>query len=223
MTLRAVVLDIEGTITPIAFVRDVLFPFARAQLGTYLQSHGDDPAVAAELAQINGLAPGTDPLAALLGWMDQDAKIPPLKTLQGLIWRQGYQSGALLGQIYPDVPPALKAWHAAGIKLYVYSSGSVEAQKLLLAHSDQGNLLPLFSGHFDTHTGPKREAESYRRIAAAIGEEAGECLFLSDIAAELSAAKGAGWNVCQLVREQDGTVADERYAGCGSFAEIEVG
>ena len=201
----------------------MLFPFARAQLGTYLQSHGDDPAVAAELAQINGLAPGTDPLAALLGWMDQDAKIPPLKTLQGLIWRQGYQSGALLGQIYPDVPPALKAWHAAGIKLYVYSSGSVEAQKLLLAHSDQGNLLPLFSGHFDTHTGPKREAESYRRIAAAIGEEAGECLFLSDIAAELSAAKGAGWNVCQLVREQDGTVADERYAGCVSFAEIEVG
>jgi enolase-phosphatase E1 len=217
---RAVILDIEGTITPIAFVRDVLFPFARARLPDFLREHANDASVAGEMAQVAQLAPGTDVLAALMGWMDQDAKVPPLKTLQGLIWQDGYNSGLLMGRIYGDVPPVLREWRRAGVALYIYSSGSVAAQKLLLGHSDHGNLCPLFSGYFDTHTGGKRETASYTAIAAQIGLPAGECLFLSDVAAELEAAEAAGMRVGQLVRPEDGTVADARFPRYRDFNEI---
>jgi len=207
----AVLLDIEGTTSRIAFVRDVLFPFARARLPALLAERADDPEVAAELAEVARLAPGQDRLAALLGWMDQDAKVTPLKALQGLLWREGYESGVLRGDLYPDVAPRLRAWHAAGVRLGIYSSGSVAAQKLLLGHSVAGDLTKLLDGFFDTRVGPKREAESYRRIAAEMALAPGSVLFLSDAEAELDAAAAAGLRTCQIVRPEDGTVASERH------------
>ena len=222
MKIRAIVLDIEGTIAPIAFVRDVLFPFARTRLPGFLRDHAADPAVAAEIAQIAQLAPGADPLAALMGWMDADAKIPPLKSLQGLIWQDGFDSGVLQGRIYPDVPPRLQQWRAAGIALYIYSSGSVAAQQMLLQHSDHGDLRPLFAGYFDTRTGAKRDSASYRSIAATIGLPGEACLFLSDVAAELAAARAAGLLCGQLVRDEDGTLGDEGYSNYHDFTQIEL-
>lgn len=217
MTIKAVVLDIEGTITPISFVRDALFPFARAHLESFLIRHQYDPAVAAEISQIATLAPGVDPVSALMGWMDQDAKAPPLKALQGLIWQAGYDTGELRGQIYPDVPAVLRRWHGRGLQLYVYSSGSVAAQKLLLGHSDQGDLTALFTGYFDTRVGAKREAASYRAIAAETGLAAEAHLFLSDVEAELDAAQAAEWQTAQLARPEDSTPRSERHRAFADF------
>ena len=213
MKPAAIVLDIEGTIAPISFVRDVLLPYARVHLAEYLDRHGADPDVATEIAAVQRLAPGTDVAGALLGWMDQDLKLPPLKAIQGMIWRAGYDAGELRGELYPDVAPCLKDWHSQGIKLYIYSSGSVAAQQLLLAHTGAGDLRPLIQGYFDTLIGPKREPASYRAIAARIGGAPAEILFLSDTEAELDAAQAAGWRTVQLLREADGTVASTRHQG----------
>ena len=215
----AVLTDIEGTTTRISFVHDVLFPYARARLPGFLAAHAGEPEVEQALAEVVRLAPGTAPLGALLAWMDQDAKVTPLKALQGLIWGEGYASGALTSELYPDVPPALRRWHAAGTHLFVYSSGSVPAQKLLFAHSAAGDLTPLFDGFFDTRVGAKREAASYTVIATASGMPPAAVLFLSDVAAELDAAHAAGMRVCQLVRPQDGTVA-AGHPVAGDFDEV---
>lgn len=216
----AILLDIEGTTTPIAFVHDVLFPFARARLPALLRDRAAEPAVAAELDAIRATAPGQDPLAVLLGWMDADAKATPLKALQGLMWREGYADGTLRGELYPDVAPALRAWHAEGRRLFVYSSGSVEAQRLIFAHSTDGDLSALFEGHFDTRTGPKREAASYAAIAAAAGLAPGAMLFLSDVEAELDAAGAAGLLACQLVRARDGTVRSARHPAAADLDSV---
>lgn len=204
---RIIVTDIEGTTTPISFVRDVLFPYARAQLPVLLRSRADDPEVAAELHAVRAAAPGLDPLAALQAWMDADAKITPLKALQGIIWRDGYRNGDLRGALYPDVAPILRDWAGRGVRLAVYSSGSVEAQRLLFGHSEAGDLTPLFSGWFDTRTGGKREAASYAAIARTMAAPPETMLFLSDMAAELDAARDAGMRTCQVLRAADGTVA----------------
>lgn len=204
--IRAVLTDIEGTVTRISFVHDVLFPYARARLPAYLQAHAADPDLAAVFAEIAALAPGRKPLEALLGWMAEDAKVTPLKTLQGLIWAEGYAAGALHSELYADVPPALRRWHAAGLRLAVYSSGSVAAQKLLFAHTPEGDVTPLFTAYFDTRTGAKREPAAYTAIAAALALPAAAILFLSDISQELDAAAQAGMAVCQLVRPQDHTI-----------------
>jgi len=217
---RIVLTDVEGTTTPIAFVRDVLFPFARARLADFLAGHAADPAVAAELAEVARLAAGQAPLAALLGWMDQDAKVTPLKALQGLIWAEGYREGAIKGAIYPDVPPALRAWSAAGIGLAVYSSGSVEAQRLIFGYSEAGDLTPLLGFYFDTRVGPKREAASYTRVAGELGAAPGDVLFLSDVVAELDAAAQAGMRTAQLVRPQDGTVAGPQHTIATDFVAV---
>ena len=220
--IRAVLLDIEGTTTPIAFVHTVLFPYARAGLPALLRDRAADPAVAAELDAVRRLAPGQDPLAVLLGWMDQDAKQTPLKALQGLLWYQGYADGTLKGELYPDVAPALRRWHGAGRGLFVYSSGSEEAQRLIFGHSIAGDLTGLFSGYFDTRTGPKREATSYRAIAEAAGLAPGALLFLSDVEEELDAAAKAGLATCQLVRAADGTAASARHATAAEFGAVEA-
>jgi enolase-phosphatase E1 len=201
----AVVTDIEGTTTRISFVHDVLFPYASAHLKAFLAAHAETPSVAALLADVATLAPHQAPLAALQAWMDADAKVTPLKTLQGMIWNEGYQRGELKSEVYDDVVPALRRWHAAGVHLYVYSSGSEAAQKLLFGHLPQGDLTPLFDGFFDTRVGAKRQPASYHAIATAAGLPAVEMLFLSDIGAELDAAAEAGWRTCQLVRAADGT------------------
>lgn len=180
---RAILTDIEGTTSSLSFVHDTLFPYARARLPAYVAEHGGD-------------------LAQLLAWMDADAKVTELKDIQGRIWAAGYAAGELTGHVYPDAAKALRRWHGDGIKLAVFSSGSVAAQKLIFGHSDQGDLSPLFSGFFDTTTGPKREAMSYLLIADALGVSPAEMLFLSDIAAETDAAKAAGMRAMLIDREQ---------------------
>lgn len=164
---RVVLLDIEGTTTPISFVTDVLFPYARERLPAFLAARGREPEVAALLDEARALEPGApDVLALLLGWLDADRKAGPLKALQGMIWREGFEAGALVAPLYPDVVPALDAWRAAGVRVASYSSGSVEAQRLLYRHTSEGDLEGRFEAFFDTRTGPKLEAASYRRVAA---------------------------------------------------------
>jgi enolase-phosphatase E1 len=218
--VRAVVTDIEGTTTPIRFVHDVLFPYARARLPALLAERAADAEVAAALARVREAAPGADPIETLTLWQDADLKAEPLKTLQGIAWRDGYRSGALRGELYPDVPSALRRWHAGGLGLAVYSSGSVEAQRLLFGHAAAGDLAGLFGGFFDTTTGPKREATSYARIAAALGLPPATILFLSDVGAELDAAVEAGFATCQLLRPGDGAEPARGHAQAADFDAV---
>jgi enolase-phosphatase E1 len=209
--VEAVLLDIEGTVTPISLVRETLFPYARTRLPDFVEAHQDDPAVQDILEQTRALEPEADPVATLLRWSDLDQKVTPLKTIQGLIWREGYEAGDLVAQFYPEVPEILTFWKKEGLPLYVYSSGSEEAQRGIFGHSQAGDLTPLFSGFYDTRIGAKRESASYQAIRAEIGLPAGLILFLSDIEAELDAAASAGFRTCQLVREADGTIPSTRH------------
>ncbi|WP_144404618.1 acireductone synthase [Belnapia sp. F-4-1] len=217
---RVVLTDIEGTTTAIAFVKEELFPFAAEALEGFLAAHGGEPAVAAILDEVRQAEPGREPVAVLRSWMAADAKVTPLKALQGLIWRQGYADGRLKGHLWPDVAPCLQAWAAGGVRLAVYSSGSEEAQRLIFGHSVAGDLAPLFSGFFDTRVGGKRERASYDAIAGALGVAPGEVLFLSDVAEELDAAGAAGMRGCQLVRPEDGTLAAGRHPEARDFPEV---
>jgi len=215
-----ILLDIEGTTTAIAFVKDTLFPFAEAALDGFLDARGTDPAVAAILADVRAAAPAEDPRATLRRWMTEDAKVTPLKSLQGLIWRAGYEDGRLQGHLWPDVAPCLRAWSRAGLRLAVYSSGSVPAQRLLFGHSVAGDLTGIFTGFFDTAVGGKRDAASYATIAAGLHLPAREILFLSDVAEELDAAAAAGLRTCQLVRDADGTRPSGRHAEAADFQAV---
>ena len=200
----AIVTDIEGTTSSLSFVKDVLFPYARAALPDFIARHAQEPAVRRLLDDARAVA-GT-PLddaalaAEMQRWIDADRKLTPLKALQGLIWETGYRRGDFRGHVYADAVTKLKEWHARGIPLYVYSSGSVHAQKLLFAHTEFGDLTPLFRGYFDTEIGPKREADSYRRIAQRIGIAPARIAFLSDIAPELAAAQAAGLRTVYVTR-----------------------
>ncbi len=204
----AILTDIEGTTSAISFVKDVLFPYADQRLDAYVAAHRDDPVVIRALSEA-AVEIGNDEideagiLAHLHAWIREDRKSTPLKTLQGLIWHDGYENGDLLGHVYPDVPPVLQAWNDAGIELYVYSSGSIVAQKVLFAHTFAGDLTPLFRDHFDTTTGPKREAASYAEILADTGFHPNEMLFLSDTEEELDAARSAGLQTARLMRPAD--------------------
>jgi enolase-phosphatase E1 len=215
-----VLTDIEGTTTPIAFVHDVLFPYARAALPVLIGRRNQDSDIDEALSEVERLAPGEEPLAQLLAWMDADAKIMPLKALQGLAWRDGYRSGQLHGTLYPDVAPALRAWKAAGIDLAVYSSGSEQAQRLLFGHSTDGDLGALFSGFFDTRVGAKREPGSYAGILQTLGLPPSRVLFLSDVVAELDAAARSGLVTCQLVRPGDKTVAGVVHPVARDFGQV---
>ena len=204
MTPSAIVTDIEGTTSSIAFVHEVLFPYSRARLADYVPAHRDAVAPILEAVRAEAGDPALDEagcISLLLEWHDADRKIAPLKDLQGMIWAEGFAAGAFTGHIYPDAVAGLRRWHARSIPLYIYSSGSVGAQKLLFGHSDYGDLLPLFAGHFDTAVGGKKEAASYRAIAGSLGSPAGEILFLSDVEAELAAAREAGMQVTLLARD----------------------
>lgn len=203
--IRAIVTDIEGTTSDIRFVHDVLFPYAREHLAAFIRAQHAHPEVRAALDAVRAEAgqPEADPealTAILLGFMDEDRKSTGLKALQGMIWRDGYVNGSFTGHLYPDVVPALRASREQGFELYVYSSGSVAAQKLLFGYSDEGDITDLFSGYFDTRVGAKREVASYRNIAEQTGLPAEQLLFLSDIRQELDAAAEAGWNTVQLIR-----------------------
>ncbi|MBI0433602.1 acireductone synthase [Roseomonas sp. KE0001] len=219
--VSAVLTDIEGTTSAIAFVKETLFPYAEARLDAFLDAQEGEPEVAAALAAAaRAAAPGEPVRAALRRWMAEDAKVAPLKTLQGMIWRQGYLDGEIQGHLWPDVAPCLRAWARAGILLNVYSSGSVAAQKLLFAHSVAGDLMPLLNGLFDTAVGGKREAASYAAIAQRLQMPPGEILFLSDVAEELDAAATAGFATCQLVRPRDGTRPSGRHAEAPDFPGV---
>lgn len=220
MPIRAILTDIEGTTTSIAFVKDRLFPFAEAALEQYLSAHAAEPEVAAILDEVRALAPGQASAEALRGWMRADAKVTPLKALQGLMWEQGYRDGRLKGHLWPDVAACLRAWHAAGLTLAIYSSGSVPAQKLLFGHSEAGDLTPLFAAYFDTRVGGKREAASYAGISEALGIAPAEILFLSDVVEELDAARASGLLTCQLVRPADGTQPAGRHPEAADFPGV---
>jgi enolase-phosphatase E1 len=189
---RGVLLDIEGTITPIRFVYETLFPYARQRLPGFVRDHWTDPEVRAAAAAL-GSASAAHLAAKLLELMDKDSKATALKSLQGRVWRDGYLQGALRGEVFADVPSALERWHAQGKLVAIFSSGSVEAQKLLLRHCSAGDLTRLVAAYFDTTSGPKREADSYRAIALALGLPPADLLFATDVLAEAEAAVAAGF------------------------------
>ena len=189
MPIKAILTDIEGTTSAVSFVFDVLFPFAAKHLPAFIREHAEEPEVAMQLGavRLDSGEPEADVervIQILQQWIAEDRKATPLKALQGMIWKQGYEAGELKGHVYPDAVEALKAWHEQGYELYVYSSGSVQAQQLIFGCSEAGDLTPLFNGYFDTTSGPKREI-----------------LFLSDIVEELDAAQKAGMRTCGLARE----------------------
>ena len=222
--MRCILTDIEGTTSAISFVHEVLFPYARQHMRRFIESEGEREDVIALLDQVRqeaGLAAGVDVIGVLLSWIDEDRKVTPLKALQGLIWEHGYKTGELKGHMYDDAVAGLKRWYEQGFELFVYSSGSVYAQKLLFGHTEVGDLTPLFSGYFDTKIGHKREVASYRAICKEIGCEPGEVLFLSDVGAELDAAQEAGMGTVQLVREES-IVQAEGHQRVVSFDEITV-
>ncbi len=215
----AVLCDIEGTTTPVSFVYEVLFPYAAARLEAACQRAASDPAIRSAVEQLAKEA-DAEPAGAFelefgdgsayARWlMGEDRKSTGLKMLQGLIWEDGYRNGSLQAQVYPDVPVALAAWQKAGLRLRIYSSGSVLAQKLLFAHSEYGDLTPLFEGYHDTTTGPKMVAESYREIARAYQLDPAAVLFLSDVPAELDAAAEAGMETALLRRPGNKPVAED--------------
>jgi enolase-phosphatase E1 len=224
---QAVLTDIEGTTTSISFVYDVLFPYAAARLDAWLEEHRPQSAIAllrreykeearsgAELPEFGNGAPYARHLMGL------DRKSTGLKALQGLIWEEGYRSGELRSHVFPDVPPILGAWSVAGLRLRVFSSGSVQAQKLLFAHTEYGDLSELFEGFHDTTTGPKREAASYAAIAAAYGLPPEAILFLSDVTEELDAAAAAGMRTVLVVRPGNRSTNPGAHQICKSFAEL---
>ena len=222
---RAIVTDIEGTTTPIAFVHETLFPYARAALPDFLSGTPRPAHVEAALAEARRLAgdetlSDRDTVAVLLQWIDEDRKLPPLKTLQGLVWAEGYRSGQIRAPVYDDAAAALRAWYGEGIVLAVYSSGSVAAQKLLFGHSDHGDLTPLFSAWFDLETGSKLDRESYTAIAGALKLPPRDILFLSDNPGELAAAQHAGIAAVGVNRGNPPRFLLEDTFVAGSFVEI---
>ena len=218
--IAAVLLDIEGTTTPIDFVYNILFPYARTHVRNYVANHRSQPAVLADLSGLiaenvedtrRGLDPpqlntsaeqvSIDAVDAYARWlMDRDRKTTALKSLQGKIWDEGYRKGELRSQVFEDVPPAFKRWHERGQTIGIYSSGSVLAQKLLFANTEAGDLTPLISDYFDTNIGAKKDPDSYRRIAARLRLDSSAVLFVSDVADELDAAAVSGLQTLLCVR-----------------------
>jgi enolase-phosphatase E1 len=207
--MRAILLDIEGTTTPISFVHDVLFPYARLHLSTYLEQHPDSPEVLADFERLRDehaadVTSGQQPpglVEQYVYWLiDRDRKSPALKSLQGKVWQQGYDNGSLRAPVFEDVRPAMERWCDNGISVNIFSSGSVLAQKLLFAHTEAGDLTKFISNYFDTMVGKKTEAESYRQIAAALSLAAQDIHFISDVMSELDAAVDAGMKTSLCVR-----------------------
>ncbi|MFL5518504.1 MAG: acireductone synthase [Gemmatimonadales bacterium] len=230
----AVLLDIEGTTTPIDFVHKTLFGYARARVKEFLQRHWSDSEVRADIARLGAeraaeapqpsLAPWAEDvtgIAAYVHWlMDRDRKSTGLKALQGKIWEEGYGSGELKGEVYPDVAPAMERWRSEGIDIAIFSSGSVQAQRSLFRSSTAGDLTRFILAYFDTTTGPKTAPMSYARIAAALERDPTEVLFVSDVGAELDAALMAGMQTALCMREQGSPPATGAHPVIGTFDEV---
>ncbi|MDD2768488.1 MAG: acireductone synthase [Methylococcus sp.] len=214
--IRAILTDIEGTTSSLSFVKDTLFPYARARLADFVRNHASEDTVKRLLADTREAAGDSSlnedgAIAQLIRWIDEDRKITPLKAIQGLIWEEGYRNGDFFGHVYDDAVCQLRAWHAQGIGLYVFSSGSVHAQQLLFGHTRFGDLNPLFSGYFDTRIGAKQEPEAYRAIARQLDLSPAEILFLSDIESELNAAREAGFKTFLLARGESAAPSDHPH------------
>lgn len=236
---KLILLDIEGTVSPLAFVHEVMFPFARREMRGFLEQHGETPAMSRALEQMARDA-GASSLAAWCphpatssaahDWivqqaqalMDADVKQTGLKLLQGLVWERGFRNGSLCATLFPDVAPGLRRLKDAGVELRIYSSGSVHAQRLFFAHTEAGNLTPLLSGYYDTTIGSKREAASYAAIAADIGLLADAILFLSDVVAELDAAHAAGMRTALALRPGNPPVPEHLHPVFSSLEEIVI-
>lgn len=223
--IKAIVTDIEGTTGSIDFVHQVLFPYAKKHLPRFILQQKDKPDVAEQLAAVRQLigqenASIESITAQLLQWIEDDKKIGPLKALQGLVWQAGYTSGDYTGHVYPDAYQCMQDWKNDGLRLFIYSSGSVYAQKLLFGYSDFGDLTPWFEGYFDTQVGGKRDVASYRAIQARIEQPAPQILFLSDVVEELDAAALAGFKTAQLVRSSG--MATGNHPQVSVFSEIEL-
>ncbi|MGE0200093.1 MAG: acireductone synthase [Candidatus Melainabacteria bacterium] len=209
--VSVVLMDVEGTTTAIDFVHDTLFPYAAQHLGRYLNDQADVAEVQACMRDVQSLVRQEEDRTVsheevpgiLQAWIRADRKATPLKTLQGLIWQDGYTRGDFTGHVYGDVKPAFERWRRQGLLLAIYSSGSVAAQQLLFRYSDVGDLTPFLSAHFDTRVGAKGETQSYTDIAGTLAVQPEAVLFLSDMPAELLAARAAGMQVCQLQRSEN--------------------
>ncbi|WP_461829212.1 acireductone synthase [Aquifex sp.] len=222
--VKAILLDIEGTIAPLTFVKEVMFPYSKRKLREFLEQNWDRPEIqeiirdaSREVGKELSLEEAVETFSR---WIDEDRKITPLKELQGYIWEEGFRSGELRAPLYEDAYKKIREWKERGIPLYIYSSGSVKAQELFFSHTEYGNILGFFSGFFDTKIGSKKEKESYLKIAQRIGLKPEEVLFISDNPEELKAAKEAGFKVLQSVR--DGVQPSEEFEKIYSFEEIEL-
>lgn len=237
--VRSILLDVEGTVTPIWFVHDVLFPFARARVPDFLEQNASSEEVQADVArlrkeyeadrQTNGQPPevadwdrsGIESVVAYINWLiDLDRKSPALKSLQGKIWRQGYLDGSLKAPLYADVAPALERWQRQGISINIFSSGSVLAQRLLFEHTVAGDLTRYISGYFDTAVGNKTDVNSYIEIAARLAVPADQMLFISDVDAELDAAGAAGMKALLCIRLGNASQPPNKHKEIRDFDEI---
>ncbi|MDV2990842.1 MAG: Enolase-phosphatase E1 [Chroococcidiopsis sp. SAG 2025] len=231
-----ILLDIEGTTTPIDYVFGVLFPFAQKQVESFLQIHRQESRVQADLERLRQeYATDVAQGLAVPEWLDDsttaavpyihylietDRKSTGLKSLQGKIWESGYRNGTLRSQLFPDVKPAFERWTREGKRLYIFSSGSVQAQQLLFQYSEAGNLTQFLSGYFDTETGSKKEAASYRKIAQAIGVSPQQILFISDVTAELKASEVAGMQTLFSLRSDNRTSDSEGFPVVSNFDNV---
>ncbi len=219
---KLILLDIEGTVSPLAFVHDVMFPYARQRAGIYLATHWGTEVIA-QIARDAGVAAFATPAEAedmVLRLMDADAKVTGLKLLQGLIWEEGFRNGELRSRIFDDVPHALAEWCRKGREIRIYSSGSVHAQKLFFAHTKRGDLSVHFSGYYDTTTGSKKDAASYLAIAADCGLAADRILFVSDLVDELNAARTAGMFTALAIRPGNQPQPENDHPGITTLSDI---
>lgn len=226
--IKYILTDIEGTTSSISFVHEVLFPYSQKNLSTYVDKHFNEKAIQNILAEVKATVLAENEIAidleecvfTLKDWIIQDRKHKALKDLQGMIWEDGYKTGQFKGHVYPEVKAKLSEWTNAGIRLGVYSSGSVPAQKLIFGYSESGDLTPYFSNYFDTTVGHKREVQSYLNILKALGLKGEEVLFLSDVIEELEAAKNAGMKTTLL--DRDHSREARGHPKVNSFNEIEL-
>ncbi len=228
MQPKTIIIDIEGTTTPISFVSDILFPFAAQQFGTFLEKNWTDPNVISDVDALFSYEPQTEektiPVVTKIAenLIERDVKLTPLKSLQGKIWRAGYESGELRGQLFEEVAECIKKW-AKTHRLFIYSSGSVEAQKLLFGYSEAGDLCPNFEGYFDTKIGSKKESSSYVAIADNLKLSSSDLYFLTDSEIEAKSAIQAGWNVIIMTRPGNSELVDTTLEGvkrCNDFNEV---
>lgn len=231
--MKSVLCDIEGTTTSIAFAKDILFPLSYQEMDRFIRENWNEPSVSNDLQavkeeilkispgkQLNHITP-EEVISTLRSWIREDRKVTSLKSIQGKIWKDSFEAGRIRGHVYPDVPPAFKTWAAAGIQINIFSSGSVEAQKLVFRFSEAGDLSTFISHYFDTTTGPKKEPASYKAIAHKIDVAPSEILFLSDLLEELDAANAAGLNVNHVVRDPISGSNPSKYKVITAFDQID--